>query len=263
MDLYHQTGQTYNTTRTADPLITERLSALTGNKKNDKILDVGCGTGNYTLELAATGLQMFGTDPSDQMLKIAEENVSPVIWKKGYAEKIDFPDAMFDGAIATLTIHHWLDLAKALKELYRVLKAGSNLVIFTSTSEQMRNYWLHHYFPKMMSSAMNQMPSFSKIWEYGTDAGFEITRTEKYFVAAELEDLFLYSGKRKPEMYLDPEIRKGISSFSDLAQADEISSGLELLERDIKSQKINIVRDRFDDRMGDYLFIVLSKTAGV
>lgn len=260
MDLYHQTAATYNTTRTADPLITERLSSLTGNKKGDKILDAGCGTGNYTIELAKTGFLMYGTDPSDQMLRIAAENASTVTWKRGYAEKIDFPDAEFDGAIATLTIHHWIDLAKALKELYRVLKPGANLVIFTSTSEQMGNYWLHHYFPKMMSSAMNQMPSFSKIWEYGTDAGFEITKTEKYFVAREPEDLFLYAGKQKPEIYLNPEIRKGISSFSDLAEAEEISAGLELLERDIRSQKINIVRDRFEDRMGDYLFIVLTKT---
>lgn len=260
MDLYHQTALTYNTTRSADPFIKQRLAALIGNKNGNKILDVGCGTGNYTIELAKTGLDMYGTDPSDQMLKIAEENADQVNWNKGYAEKIDFPDATFDGAIATLTIHHWIDLAKSLQELYRVLKAGSNLVIFTATSEQMRNYWLHHYFPKMMTGAMNQMPSFSKIWEYGTDAGFEITKTEKYFVSGALQDLFLYSGKQKPEMYLDPEIRKGISSFSDIAEADEITSGLELLERDIKSHKINITRDKFDDRMGDYLFIVLSKS---
>ncbi|MNY51716.1 hypothetical protein D3C86_1873320 [compost metagenome] len=61
-------------------------------------------------------------------------------------------------------------------------------------------------------------------------------------------------------MYLDPEIRKGISSFSDIAEADEITAGLELLERDIRSHMINITRDKFDDRMGDYLFIVLSKS---
>ncbi|SHG19875.1 class I SAM-dependent methyltransferase [Pedobacter caeni] len=259
MDLYHQTGLTYNKTRAADPLIKQRLIALINPKNGKDILDVGCGTGNYTIELSRAGLNMYGTDPSDQMLRIAAENSDPVAWKKGYAEKIDFAGDTFDGAIATLTIHHWIDLAQSLKELYRVLKPGSNLVIFSATSEQMRNYWLHHYFPKMMAAAMNQMPSFSKIWEYGTDAGFEVVKTEKYVVHDELQDLFLYAGKRKPEMYLDPEIREGISSFTDLSAADEISSGLTLLERDIKSKKINIILDKFDDRMGDYLFMVLSK----
>ncbi|MEI6021571.1 MAG: class I SAM-dependent methyltransferase, partial [Bacteroidota bacterium] len=65
------------------------------------------------------------------------------------------------------------------------------------------------------------------------DAGFENIRQEKFFVTNDLQDLFLYSGKCRPEIYMDPSVRAGISSFHLSVYGDEVENGLAKLKQDI------------------------------
>jgi hypothetical protein len=140
-----------------------------------------------------------------------------------------------------------------------VLKQGGKLVIFTAAPEQMKGYWLNHYFPKMLQDSILQMPSMDTIKEAAADAGFKIMRTEKYFIQDDLKDLFLYAGKNRPGFYLDEQVRKGISSFSALANADEVKQGLLALKNDIETGKFDEINAKFENEMGDYLFITAQK----
>jgi len=257
--LYNKIGVGYNTTRHADPQITERLFELLGAKTDGIYLDIGCGTGNYTIALADLGLSFYGVEPSETMLQIAKGKNKDVNWLLGNAEQIPLGNEIFDGAIATLTIHHWRDLQKAFGEIYRVLKPGCRLVIFTAGPEQMKCYWLNHYFPKMMGASIAQMPSFTMIKNAAAQVGFKTTATEKYFIDDDLKDLFLYSGKNRPEMYLDEQVRKGISSFAALALKDEVTNGLSELAEDMESGHFQSVKNKFSDVQGDYLFIIARK----
>jgi len=257
--LYDNIGLGYNTTRQADPYITDKLFQFLSPGANKVYLDVGCGTGNYTIALANKGLNFYGVEPSEKMLDIARSRNGKINWLLGQAEQISLNDNLFDGAIATLTIHHWTDINKALKEIHRVLKKDSKILIFTATPEQMKGYWLNHYFPKMLEDSILQMPSFNMISDALAEAGFVITETEKYFIQDDLKDHFLYVGKNRPGLYLDKEIRKGISSFSALANAEEVIRGLSQLESDINLNKFEDIKMEFDNDSGDYLFISAQK----
>lgn len=257
--LYDTIGMGYNSTRQADPYVADRLFQLLSPEIDGLYLDIGCGTGNYTVALANKRLRFYGVEPSEKMLQIARSRDSGIKWLGGNAEKLPVDDTMFDGIIATLTIHHWTDLAKAFGEIYRVLKPGGKLVIFTATLEQMEGYWLNHYFPKMLEDSILQMPALDIIEDAMTDVGLVITGTEKYFIRDDQKDLFLYAGKNRPELYLNAEVRKGISSFSALANVAEVENGLSKLRSDITSGGFEAVKKKFENELGDYIFIIAQK----
>jgi ubiquinone/menaquinone biosynthesis C-methylase UbiE len=182
-----------------------------------------------------------------------------VIWKIGKAEKTELHKESIDGIIASLTLHHWQDLYKGFSELSSVLKPDGTMVIFTATPDQMQGYWLNHYFPKMLSDSIHQMPSYQDIESSLKGNELYIVATEKYTIQPNLQDLFLYSGKHNPSVYLDPKVRHGISSFSSLANAEEVTYGLHRLEKDIESKKIDDIITKYQNTLGDYLFMVIKK----
>ncbi len=106
---------------------------------------------------------------------------------------------------------------------------------------------------------MIQMPSQRVVIDELTAAGFRGIKTEKYFVREDLQDRFLYAGKHHPALYLDAQVRKGISSFSALANAKEVETGLFKLEKDIQDQTVNKHLKEYKNDLGDYLFIVTTK----
>ncbi|MGC1390174.1 MAG: class I SAM-dependent methyltransferase [Bacteroidales bacterium] len=256
---YDIIGTDYNSTRQADPFIADRLYYLLNPDKDKLYLDIGCGTGNYTVALAERGLNFYGVDPSEKMLKVAQLSDQKINWLLGTTEKIPTNKNIFDGVIAILTIHHWSDIKQSLKDIYRVLKARGKIVFFTSTPEQMKGYWLNHYFPKMLNSSILKMPSFEIMNDASMSASFEIISTEKYYIKDDLQDHFLYVGKNKPELYFNKKIREGISSFSILAHEKEVKLGLSKLHSDIENGTFEEIKRQYNNYLGDYLFITLDK----
>lgn len=256
---YDHIGIDYNNTRQADPYLLSRILHLLSGTGEGQYLDIGCGTGNYTIPLAVTGLSFTGIDPSEKMLEEARSKSKDITWLYGIVEEIPVASESFDGAIATLTIHHWSDLQQGCMELGRVLKRGSRIVFFTSSPEQMAGYWLNHYFPETMKRSIKNMISLYKLNDALKNAGFEITGMEKYFIRDDLIDLFLQSGKNKPEIYFDENIRKGISTFASLAAAGEVESGLQQLRFDIDHQLFESIKAEYENELGDYMFVVAEK----
>lgn len=164
-------------------------------------LDLACGSGNYTIALARQGHGLVGLDISSRMLAAARSKSKAVAWVLADVERQPFADQIFQGAICTLAIHHFDDLAVAFKECHRVLRPGAPLVLFTGEAGQMRHYWLHAYFPVAMARSMADMPSRELIESCLRDAGFADLSFEPYFVTADLRDHFLYSGKHDPDYY--------------------------------------------------------------
>ncbi len=260
MAKYDRIGLTYNQTRKADPFLVTRMCELLNPEPGEQFLDIGCGTGNYTLELAKHNMQVVGIDPSNEMLEKARTRNKEIDWRQGVAENIQLPDSSQHGVLAWLTTHHWSDIDQGFREIYRILRPGGRLLIFTSTPEQMEHYWLHHYFPKMMGASGMKMQPELALTSSLIKAGFYMKKTEPYFVKADLQDLFLQCGKSNPEVYFKEEIRNGISSFSDVANAQEVKVGLEKLRNDIDSGAfIEVVKDYPDKRFGDYLFLLAVK----
>ena len=86
-----------------------------------------------------------------------------------------------------------------------------------------------------------------------------IDSIEPFYISSQLSDFFLYSGKQRPNMYLSPSIRAGISLIQEFSTEQELENGLELLNEDIESGAINEVMEKYENEIGDYIFIVTSK----
>ncbi len=252
---YNRIGVDYNNTRKADPHLTSRMAFHLQLSANKTYLDIGCGTGNYTKALQSIQGNFVGIDPSEVMLAKAAQVPSEIIWKKGTAENTGLEHESVAGILASLTIHHWTNLEAGFMEMYRVLKPFSRILIFTSSPPQMEGYWLNHYFPRLMKASIKQMPTEEKVKIAMEKAGFRVSNTENYFVQKDLTDLFLYCGKDNPELYFNSQIRKGISSFSDLANKQEVETGLTKLRADIDEGRVNKVMDSYSNFKGDYIFI--------
>ena len=259
MDIvYNAIGYSYNNTRKPDPEIYKQLCELLVPEVGSYYLDIGCGTGNYTGLFLKDGFNIIGVDPSELMIKKAKKVYPKGTWKTGRAEITGLEKESVQGIVATLTIHHWENLGTSFKELNRVLKVGGKLVIFTSTPFQMKKYWLNHYFPKMMEKSIHQMPSLDTIVNALSETNFRVEQLEKYFVTPDLQDYFLFSGKQRPFLYLNPKVRSGISSFSLLSLRQEVEEGLSRLKSDIADGTIQLIIDNYKNDYGDYLYIVLS-----
>ncbi len=125
-------------------------------------MDIACGTGNYTVSLENTRLQMTGSDISKEMIKKAKGKSNTINWEVSDVNRLPYEDKTFDGVTCTLAIHHLNDLLKPFNKVFRVLNKGK-FVIFTSSPEQMNNYWLKEYFPAAIEASANQMPALAEV----------------------------------------------------------------------------------------------------
>ena len=171
---------------------------------------------------------------------------------------LPFSGAVFFGAMCTLAIHHFAELLPVFQEAYRVLVRG-RFVILTATPVQMQSYRLNEYFPDAMGKSIEQMPALDLVTGALTQAGFTSIDTEGFDIRDDLQDFFLYSGKYRPEMYLDEGVRRGISTFDSLADPEEVTSGCLRLAEDIQSGRIDEVRASYENQGGDYLFVIATK----
>jgi ubiquinone/menaquinone biosynthesis C-methylase UbiE len=257
MAFYDDLAQTYDATRRADRFIAQRLYFHARGEGGKRCLDIACGSGNYTLALSNLGLNMGSLDISGSMLKSAQRKSPAIDWVQASAESLPFRQASFDAAFCVLSLHHIARMERMFAECARVLT--ERLVIFTATREQMEYYWLNDYFPEAMRKSIEQMASVLEIEEGLLGSGFRRLIWEPYDVKDDLEDLFLYCGKDRPEQYLDAQVRAGISTFASLAGSDEIAKGCQSLAEDIRSGRIKEVQQIYHGQGGDYTFVVASK----
>lgn len=103
--------------------------------KGMRILDVGCGTGNFSIKLAEMGCKVTGIDISEEMLKIAREKVKAkgleVDFHQMDAYHLEFEENSFDGVFSMAAFEFITEPQKAYDEMYRVLKPGGQLLIGT------------------------------------------------------------------------------------------------------------------------------------
>jgi demethylmenaquinone methyltransferase/2-methoxy-6-polyprenyl-1,4-benzoquinol methylase len=112
-------------------------AAKSGLKPGGHALDVGCGTGLFTFELArivgSTG-RVVGLDSCPEMLARAREKCArtpfreAVEFLEGTAVELPFPDGSFDCAATAFTLHTVPDLEKTLSEMIRVVRPGGRVV---------------------------------------------------------------------------------------------------------------------------------------
>lgn len=94
-----------------------------------RVLDLGCGAGHVSFNVAPSVAEVIAYDLSQQMLDVVaaaaiDKGLSNVRTLCGAAERLPFADGEFDFVFSRYSAHHWSDLALALREVRRVLKPG-------------------------------------------------------------------------------------------------------------------------------------------
>ena len=135
---YDKIGEGYTRFRRADPRIAALISTSLGDAQS--VINVGAGSGSYE----PRGCEVLAIEPSDLMISQRPSDSAPCI--RGMAESLPVESKSFDAAMAILTIHHWNDWRKGLKELCRV--ARRRIVILTFEPEASK-FWLADYFPSI------------------------------------------------------------------------------------------------------------------
>ncbi len=92
------------------------------------VLELGCGTGSFTRELARSGADIIAIDVSPELLKIATANTAArnVQYQMQNAYALTYPEAAFDSVVGSSVLHH-LELEAALRDMHRVLKPGGTI----------------------------------------------------------------------------------------------------------------------------------------
>ena len=93
-----------------------------------RVLELGCGTGYFTRELARSGAEIVALDVSPELLEIARANCSApnVRYEIQNAYDLSYSDFVFDSVVGSSVLHH-LEIQDALREIYRVLKPGGTI----------------------------------------------------------------------------------------------------------------------------------------
>ncbi|MHA1547173.1 MAG: class I SAM-dependent methyltransferase, partial [Alphaproteobacteria bacterium] len=148
--LYDTIGLNYAKLRLPDPRIAQQLDAALGNAQT--VLNVGAGAGSYE----PAGRQITALEPSAEMIKQHPGANATVI--RGSAEDLPFDDKSFDAAMAVLTIHHWADQERGVKEMARVTRGK---IVFLTFNPSFRGFWLTDYFPALVTLDEGQMPQMA------------------------------------------------------------------------------------------------------
>ena len=146
-------------------------------KKGDKLLEVGCATGPYTVELAKLGFEMTGLDLSDNNINYAIKKSGrypsyEIKFVVGDAENLlNFSDNTFDGVVSFSALRYVPNVQKAIDETFRVVKHGKTVVVDFPNK---LSPWFNYIKPKIFGRKHIHDHSYtsSEIESFFKKAGF-------------------------------------------------------------------------------------------
>jgi 2-polyprenyl-3-methyl-5-hydroxy-6-metoxy-1,4-benzoquinol methylase len=118
--------------------------------RDARLLDAGCGSGQWAVAFAERGARVTGTDLSPEMIRLARDYASArgqdIEWRTGDVTRLADPLAVFDAIHARALLQFVPDVPAALRELRRVLKPGGRLLASVpgALSPIYRASWMRH-----------------------------------------------------------------------------------------------------------------------
>lgn len=192
--LYDTIGATYAVTRRTEPRIATQIWAALGDART--VLNVGAGTGNYE----PPDRDVLAVEPSAVMRAQRPTGAAPCV--AASAERLPFTDQSFDAAMAVATVHHWPDPIAGLREMQRVAR---RVVVFTFDRDGLNKFWLiRDYIPELATLVAGHPSATEQAEALGA-------RIEPVPIPWDCVDGFPEAYWRRPEAFLDDNVRRGIS----------------------------------------------------
>jgi 2-polyprenyl-3-methyl-5-hydroxy-6-metoxy-1,4-benzoquinol methylase len=123
-------GEIWNWEGSAGKLRWARRVKMLSNhlRSGMSVLELGCGAGYFTRELAKCGADVVAVDVSPELLEIAKAEclAANVRYEIQNACALSYPNARFDSVVGSSVLHH-LEINQALAQIYRVLKEGGSI----------------------------------------------------------------------------------------------------------------------------------------
>lgn len=217
---YDRMGVGYRQVRRPEPRIGAALEAALGEARS--VLNVGAGTGSYE----PAGREVTAVEPSRVMIEQRPPGAAPVV--QASAEALPFADDSFDAAMALITVHHWADAGAGLAEMRRV--ARGPVLVLSFDPAPLRGLWFGDYFPGAVRFHEESMPPVeelaARLGPAAAIAPIPIPR--------ECSDGFFCAIWDRPELHLDPAVRRG-SSVWHMIGPGEAERGLAALRADLES----------------------------
>jgi len=203
-ELYARGADRYAAARLADPRIAAALRDALGDALT--VANVGAGTGSYEPADRST---VVAVDPSQAMLRHRPARLAPAV--RARAEALPLGPASVDACLAVLTLHHWSDWRRGLAELARV----SRRRIVVLTWDPRAGFWLDDYLPELAALDRRIFPDMDDLRR-----GFAAASVRPLPIPHDCSDGFLGAYWRRPEAYLDPQVRAAISTFARIPGGD-------------------------------------------
>jgi 2-polyprenyl-3-methyl-5-hydroxy-6-metoxy-1,4-benzoquinol methylase len=118
--------------------------------RDARVLDAGCGSGQWAIAFAERGARVTGIDLSPAMIRLADDQASArgldIEWRTGDVTRLADPLAVFDAIHARVLLQFVPDVPSALRELRRVLRPGGRLLASVpgALSPIYRASWMRH-----------------------------------------------------------------------------------------------------------------------
>jgi ubiquinone/menaquinone biosynthesis C-methylase UbiE len=210
------------------PLLTV-LTSGAGIHKGSKVLELGCGTGNYISALQSqTGCAAWGLDPSGDMLSNARSQGADVTWVCAPAEKTDLAGIQFDFVFSVDAIHHFHDRVRAFSEIKRLLSERGKICIATDSEEIIQNRTpLSVYWPETIEIELARYPRMKTLETELRDTGFVDLRQEEVRAVHQFTDLTPYRAK--------------VFSCLRLLSEETFRRGFERLKKHVRNRPISSV----------------------
>lgn len=229
---YNEISKTYDNVRNEEKSILDLFLKELNVTNTTRILDFGCGTGNYTDAMQKqSNAQVYGVEPSDGMREKAIAKNPNIVFVKGNHENIPFEDNFFDFVYMTDVIHHIPNLGIMFSEIARVLKPNGKLCILTESHKQIDNRFYVKYFPSTAIVDKERYPDIDEIITEAEDHSFIHI---KNVITDESNESLVTTD------FVELVRNKGYSMFH-LIPNDKYLHGLEQLEHDVKSGPVKYI----------------------
>lgn len=152
----------------------QALLELARKLQAQRVLEVGCGTGHWLVNLVAVTPALYGLDPSSGMLNQARRRQVRLKLNRGVARQLPFKVDCFELVYCVNAIHHFQDPPAFIHEAARVLDRSGVLAVIGCDPHDRRNKWYgYHYFDGSYETDLQRFPAWPDVSAWMQAAGFE------------------------------------------------------------------------------------------